>query len=170
MGVAVGQRSWAGDAWGLVKTIGVFMQLAGRHNCWREVPSLVPLVQFSACTVTVRLSVMLSLSSSGVSSSKMANGLLVRVCHWWTGCKIQIFEGAVGSCNVVSVWVVVHVVGGAIVRALAYTTLGDRPSVGTLGSGMGGDCGHSTLSDGMSVAMGFDVPRLRIGRKILHSF
>jgi hypothetical protein len=35
--------------------------------------------------------------------------------------------------------------GGAIVRALAHFTLGDGPSVGTLGSGVVGDCGGTTL-------------------------
>jgi hypothetical protein len=29
VGVAVGQRSWLGDAWGLVKTVGVLFRLAG---------------------------------------------------------------------------------------------------------------------------------------------
>ncbi len=60
--------------------------------------------------------------------------------------------------------------GGAIEHALAPVTLGDGPSVGTLGSGAVGDCGRSTLDDGMSVAIGFDVPWWRIGRRISCSF
>ncbi len=47
-----------------------------------------------------------------------------------------------------------HVGEGAIVRALARVTLGDGPSVGTLGSGVVGDCGHSTLGNGVSVMIG----------------
>ncbi len=34
------------------------------------------------------------------------------------------FEGAVGSCDVVGVWIGLHVGGGAILRALAHVTLG----------------------------------------------
>ncbi len=63
------------------------------------------------------------------------------------------FEGAVGSCNVVGIRVRVHFGGGAIVCALACITLGDGPSVGNLVSGMVGNRGHSTLGDGMSVAI-----------------
>ena len=68
------------------------------------------------------------------------------------------FAGAVGSCNVVGIQVGVLVGGGAIECALVRVTLGDGPSVGTLGSGVAGDRGRSTLGDGVSVAIGFDVP------------
>jgi hypothetical protein len=44
--------------------------------------------------------------------------------------------------------------GGAIERALARVTLGDGPSIGTLGSGVADDHGRSTLGDGVSVAIG----------------
>jgi hypothetical protein len=99
------------------------------------------------------LSAMLLLLSSRASSLKLANGLFLRVCRWWTGCKSQMFAGAVGSCNVVGIQVGVIVGGGAIKHALARVTLGDGPSVGTLGSGMAGDLGCSTLGDGVSVAI-----------------
>ncbi len=125
---------------------------------------MAPLLQLLTCTV--RLSIMLLSSLSGALSSKMTNRLLLRVCRWWTGCKSCMFESAMGSCDVVGIQVGVHVVGGAIVCALVHVTLGDGPSIGTLGSGMVGYHGHGTLSDGMSVAIGFDVPWWRIGRRI----
>ncbi len=71
---------------------------------------MVPLVQLLACTV--RLSAMISSSLSGTSSSKLANGLLLRVCRWWTGCKSWMVERAMGSCNVVGIQVGVRVGGG----------------------------------------------------------
>ncbi len=161
VGVAVGRRSWLGDAWGLVKPIGVLLCLVGWHNCWREVHSTAPLVWLLA--FTVRLSAMLSLSLSGASSPKTANGLLHHVCCWWTGCKSWMFEGAMGSCNVVGIQVGVHAGGGAIVCALARVTLGDRPSVDRLGYGVVGEPGRSTLGDGMSVGTEFNVPWWKIG-------
>ncbi len=129
---------------------------------------MAPLVQLLACSV--RLSAMLSSSSSGASSSKIANRLLFCVCCWRTGCKSQMFECAIGLCNSVGIQVGVHVVGGATVHALACVTLGDGPSVGTLDSSMVGDHGRSTLGDGVSVAIKFFVPWWRIGRRISHSF
>ncbi len=54
----------------------------------------------------------------------------------------------------------------AIECALASITLGDGPSVGTLGSGVAGDRGRCTLGDGVSVAIGFDVPWWRTGIRI----
>ncbi len=72
-----------------------------------------------ACTVMS--STMLSLSSSRVLSSKMANGLLLCVCCWWTGHKSQMFTGAVGSCNVVGIQVGVLVGREAIERGHAST-------------------------------------------------
>jgi hypothetical protein len=129
---------------------------------------MAPLVQLLACYVM--LSAILSLLLSGVSSSKMANGLLLHVSCWWTGCKSWIFAGAVGSCNVVGVQVRVLVGGGAIEHALVCITLNDGPSIGNLGSGMVGDCGHSTLGDGMSGVIGFDVPWWRTGRRISPRF
>jgi hypothetical protein len=129
---------------------------------------MVPLVRPSICTVM--LSAMLLLSLAGVSSSKMANGLLLRVCCWLTGCKSWMFAGAVGSCDVVGIHVGVLVGGGAIECALAHVALSDGPSIGTLGSGVVGDCGKSILGDGVSVAIGFDVPWWRTGRRISRSF
>ncbi len=51
-------------------------------------------------------------------------------------------------------------------RALARVTLGDGPSVGTLGSGGVGDHGRSTLGDGVSVVVGFVVLWWRIEMRI----
>jgi hypothetical protein len=79
---------------------------------------MVPLVQLMACTVM--LSIMLSSSLSGTSSSKMSNGLLLRVCCWWTGRNSWMFAGAVGSCNMVDVQVGV-LVGG--VRNIVCTSV-----------------------------------------------
>jgi hypothetical protein len=56
------------------------------------------------------------------------------------------------------------------VHVLAFVTLGDGPSVGTLGSSVAGDRGRSTLSDGVSVVIEFDVPWWEIGRRISCSF
>jgi hypothetical protein len=116
------------------------------------------------------LSAMLSLLLSGAPSSKMANGLLLHVCHWWTGCKSWIVADAVGSCDVVGVQVGLLLGGGAIERALVRVTLSDEPSVGPLGSSVAGNYGHSTLGDSMSVVIGFDVPWWRTGRRISLSF
>ncbi len=129
---------------------------------------MVPLVRFLACTVMS--STMLSLLSSGVLSSKMAKGLLLCVCCWWTGCKSQMFAGAMGSCDVVGIQVGVLVGGGARERALACVTLDDGPSVGTLGLNLAGNCGRSTLGDDVSVAIGFDLLWWRAGRRILRGF
>jgi hypothetical protein len=129
---------------------------------------MAPLVQLLACTV--RSSAMLSPLLSGALSSKMANGLLLCVCCWWTGPKSWMFAGAMGSCDVVGIQVWVLVGGGAIVHELARVILGDGPSIGTLGSGMLGNHGHSTLGDGVSVANGFDVPWWRMGIRKSHSF
>jgi hypothetical protein len=80
------------------------------------------------------------------------------------------FEGTVGACNVVGIQIRVRVGWGATVRALACATLSDGPIVGTLGSGVVGDHGRSTLGDGVSVAIGFVVPWRRVGRRISGSF
>jgi hypothetical protein len=56
------------------------------------------------------------------------------------------------------------------VHALARVTLDDGASVDTLGSGIVGNRGCSTVGDVVSVAIGFVVPWWRIGRKISHSF
>jgi hypothetical protein len=68
------------------------------------------------------------------------------------------FEGAVGSCDVVGVWIGLRVGGGAMLRVLACITLDEGPGVGTLGSSVVSNCGHSTLGDGLLVASGFVVP------------
>jgi hypothetical protein len=80
------------------------------------------------------------------------------------------FEGAIASCNVVGIQVGVHIGGGEIVYALARVTLGDGPGIGTLGSGVVGNHGCSTLGDSVSVAIGFDLALGRIGRRLSHSF
>ncbi len=61
-------------------------------------------------------------------------------------------------------------VGGAIVRALARITLGDRPGLGTLGSGLASNRGHSTLGDGVTVASRIVAPAQSIGRRISWTF
>ncbi len=129
---------------------------------------MAPSVCLLACTVM--LFAMLLSSLSRASSSKMANELLLHVCCWWIGCKSWMFAGALGSCNVVGIQIGVLVGGGAIEHALACVTLSDGPSVGTLGSGVVGDRGRSSLSDGVSVAIGFDVPWWRTGRRISRRF
>jgi hypothetical protein len=80
------------------------------------------------------------------------------------------FEGAVGSCNVIGTQEGVRVGGGAKLRALARVSLGDGPKVDTLSSGVVGYCGRNTFGDGLSVASGFVVPWWRVGRRISHSF
>jgi hypothetical protein len=69
------------------------------------------------------------------------------------------FAGAVGSCDVVDSQVGVLVDGGAIVCALACVTLGDGPSIDTLGSGVAGDCVRYILGEGVSVASGRRISR-----------
>ncbi len=153
--------------WGWQIPSGYYCTLrADILTSWKEEPHMVPLVQLLACTVM--LSAMLLLLPSGASSSKMANGLLLDECCWWTDCKSQMFAGAVGSCNVVGVLIGVLVSGGAIEHALACVILGDGPSVSTLGSGVASDRGRSTLGNGISVAIGFDVPRWRTGGEGYH--
>jgi hypothetical protein len=49
-------------------------------------------------------------------------------------------------------------------------TLGDGPGRGTLDYGVVGDCGCSTLSDGVTVSSGFVASRQSVGRMISHSF
>jgi hypothetical protein len=100
----------------------------------------------------------------------MANGLLLHVRRWWIGCKRQMFEGTAGLCNVDGVWDGERDGGGATVPTLAWVTLSDGPNIGTLGSGVVGSCGCSTLGDGVSVAIGFVVPWRKIGRRISRSF
>jgi hypothetical protein len=80
------------------------------------------------------------------------------------------FDGAVGSCDVVGIQVERRVGGRAIFCALVCVTLGDGPGGGTLDSGVVGNRGCSTLGDGVSVASGFIVPWWRVGRRISHSF
>jgi hypothetical protein len=80
------------------------------------------------------------------------------------------FEGAVGSCNVVGIWVGVRVGWEATVHALVRITLGDGLIVGTLDFGVVGNCGRSALGDGVSVVIGYVVPWWRVGRGISCSF
>ena len=68
------------------------------------------------------------------------------------------FEGAVGSCDVVGIWTGMRVGGGEMLGALALITLGGWPGIGTLGSTMVGNCGRSTLGGGVLVASGFIAP------------
>ncbi len=85
------------------------------------------------------------------------------------------FEGTMGSCDVVGIQDGLHVGGGEILRVLACITLGDGPGVGTLGSGVVGNCGcstlgGSTLGDGVPVASRIIVPWWSVGRGISCSF
>jgi hypothetical protein len=80
------------------------------------------------------------------------------------------FEGAVGSCDVVGIWNVLRVGGGSTLCALARVTLSDGNNIGTLGSNMVGNHGNSTLGDGVSVASVFVVPWWRVERRISCSF
>jgi hypothetical protein len=61
-------------------------------------------------------------------------------------------------------------VRGETLCALICITLGDGPSVGTLGSGVVGNCGGRGLGDGVSMASGFVVPWWRVGRRISRYF
>ncbi len=54
--------------------------------------------------------------------------------------------------------------GGGLLRATARSTLGDGLVICTLGSGVVGNCGWSTLNDGVLVVGGWSV-----GRRILRS-
>jgi hypothetical protein len=76
----------------------------------------------------------------------------------------------VGLCNVIGIRDGVHVGGGATVHALAHVTFGDGPNIGTLGLGVVGNRGCTTLSDGVSVAIGFVLPWWRVGKRISLSF
>ncbi len=80
------------------------------------------------------------------------------------------FEEAVRSCDVVGIWVELHVGGNATLPALACVTLGDGPGIGTLGSGVVGNHGRSILGDGVLVASRFVALGQSIGRRISHSF
>ncbi len=100
---------------------------------------MAPLVWLLACTVMLSPILSLMLSSSGASSSKMANGLLLCECCWGIGCKRRMFEGTVGSCDVVGIQDGLRVGGGATLFVLVCVTLGDGPNVGTLGSGVVGN-------------------------------
>ncbi len=80
------------------------------------------------------------------------------------------FEGAVGSCDVVGIQDGLHIGGGATLLVLAHVTLGKEPGIGNLGFGMVGNHGHGTLGEGVSVASGFVVLWWRVGSRISHSF
>jgi hypothetical protein len=80
------------------------------------------------------------------------------------------FEGTVGSCDVGGIRDGLRVGGGAMLHALVCVTLGDGPGVGTLGSGVVGNRGRSTLGDGVSVASRFVVSWWSIGRRMSCSF
>ncbi len=81
------------------------------------------------------------------------------------------FEGVVGSCDVVGIQVGLHGGGGAMLHALGHVTLGDGSGIGTLSSGMVvvGNRGLSTLGDGLLVANRFVAPRRGIARRTSHS-
>ncbi len=80
------------------------------------------------------------------------------------------FDSPVGSCDVVGIQDGLRIGGGTILRALACVPFGDRPSVVTHGSGMVGDCGHSTLGDGVSVASRFFCALVESWKRISYSF
>ncbi len=57
-----------------------------------------------------------------------------------------------------------------MLRASARITLGDGPGFGTLVSSLLGNCGRSTLGDGVPVASGCVATRWSIERRMSHSF
>ena len=86
------------------------------------------------------------------------------------GLTSRTLGGAVGSCEVVGVRVGLCVGGGGLLRAAARSTLGDGLVVGTLGSGVAGIRGWSTLGDGVTVVGGAGVVCWSDGRRISRSF
>ncbi len=85
------------------------------------------------------------------------------------GFTSRTFGGAVGSCEVVGVRVVLCVGSGGLLRAAARSTRGDGLVAGTLGSGVAGIRGRSTLGDGVTVLGGSGVFCWSDGRRILRS-
>jgi hypothetical protein len=85
------------------------------------------------------------------------------------GCTSCTLVGAVGSFEVVGVRVGLGMGGGGLLRATARSTLGDGLVVGTLVSGVAGNCGRSTLGDGVSVVGGGDAFCWSVVRRILQS-
>jgi hypothetical protein len=102
VGDVVGQRSWTVGAWGLVKTVRVSVRLVGLCTSLQKELRVMP-AGWLVASILVS-SAMLSSSSSGVWSSKMANRLLLSVCCWLIGHERRMFDGAVESCEVVGVW------------------------------------------------------------------
>ncbi len=128
VGVAVGQRSWMVVALRLAISGTLNMRNPthprGLTICQRKGSGVLLGLPLRACTVMS--SVMYSLSLSGASSSKMANGLLFYVCCWWMGLNRRMLEGTVGSWDVLGILIGLGVGGGVLVRCVvAHVTLGD---------------------------------------------
>ena len=76
---------------------------------------------------------------------------------------------AVGSFAVVVVRVGLGMGGGGLLRATARSTLGDGLVIDTLISGVAGNRGRSTLSDGVQGVSGGGAFCWSVGRSILQS-
>jgi hypothetical protein len=113
------------------------------------------------------------LLSSGVLFSKMVNGLLLQVHHWWIGCNSWMLAGTVGSLDVVGVLLGLLTGNGLLAwHAMARVALGDGLSIGTLVSSTLGpaevvNLDRSTL--GVGVFSGVVMPGHSVGRKMLQS-
>jgi hypothetical protein len=103
----------------------------------------------------------------------MVNGLLLQVRCWWIGRNSWMSAGAVGSLDVVGVLVGLLTGKGLLAwRAMARVALGDRLSVGTLGSGTLRPAAvvnldRSTL--GVGISSGVIVPGRSVGRRMSQS-
>ena len=74
-----------------------------------------------------------------------------------------------GSFEVVGVQVGLGMGGGGLLRATVRSALGDGLVVGTLVSGVVGNCGRSTLGDGVQGVCGGYAFCWSVGRRILRS-
>ncbi len=99
VGVAVGQRSWTVDVSALCGL--VFLEEKSESSAIGSVAGLYCDVIGNAIVVYVW----------GIVFQNGKRTVL-RGCHWWIGCKRWMFEGTVGSCDVVGIQDELHVGGG----------------------------------------------------------
>ncbi len=113
------------------------------------------------------------MSSFGVLTSKMVNGLFLQVHRWGIGRNSWMLAGAVGSLDEVGILAGLLTGKGFLARcAVARVALGDGLSIGALGSGTLGpaavvNLARSTL--GVGVSSGVVVPECSMGRRMLRS-